>query len=199
MSAHLASPDPAAAAAFLILAMSAAGIAQVLWLRSPLAARFSQPVDLGLTLRGRRLFGDNKRLRGFMVLPAAAALSFALLGSVREALPGWLALGMWTLEPGHYAGLGFVAGLAFMLAELPNSFLKRQMDIDPGGQPRGPWLRAVFFAADRVDSLLGMLIAVSLLVPLPAATWMWMLLVAPAVHALFSSLLYASGVKARAL
>ena len=199
MSVQLAAPDPAGAAIFLVLAMSCAGIAQVLWLRSSLAAHFSQPVDLGIRLRGRRLFGENKQLRGFMVLPVAAALSFALLGSVREALPGWLALGMWALEPRQYAGLGFVAGLAFMLAELPNSFLKRQMGIDAGGQPRGRWLRAIFFAADRLDSLLGMLIAVSLLVPLPAATWMWMLLVGPAVHALFSSLLYASGVKARAL
>lgn len=199
MSTQLAAPDPAGAAVFLILAMSCAGIAQVLWLRSSLAAQFSQPVDLGIRLRGRRLFGENKQLRGFMVLPVAAALSFALLGWARESLPGWLALGMWALEPRQYAGLGFVAGLAFMLAELPNSFLKRQMDIDPGGQPRAPWLRAIFFAADRLDSLLGMLIAVGLLVPLPAATWIWMLLVAPAVHAFFSSLLYASGVKARAL
>jgi len=199
MRPDLAAPDPAGAAVFLILAMSCAGVAHVLWLRSRLAGQFSQPLDLGLTLRGRRLFGDNKRLCGFMVLPAAAALSFAVLGSLQPGLPGWLAQGMWELGPRRYAELGFVAGLAFMAAELPNSFLKRQLGIGPGEQPRRGPLRAVFLLADRLDSLLGMLIAVSLLVPLPAATWVWMLVLAPGVHALFSGLLHAVGVKARAL
>jgi len=199
MRVDLGAPEPIGAAMFLILAMSCAGIAHVLWLRSGLARHFAQPVDLGLTLRGRRLFGDNKRLRGFMVLPVAAALSFAALGSARGGLPQWLAQGMWALRPGQYALLGFVAGLAFMLAELPNSFLKRQLGVGPGEQPRQASLRAIFVVADRFDSLLGMLIAVSLLVPLSAATWIWMLLLAPAVHALFSGLLYAVGVKARAL
>lgn len=199
MSVDTAAPDPAGAAAFLILAMSVAGIAHVLWLRSTVATGFCQPVDCGLTLRGRRLFGDNKRWRGFLVLPVAAATSFAALGSARDWMPQWLAQGMWPLQVPQYALLGFVSGLSFMLAELPNSFLKRQLDIDPGDLAPGRGLRAAFFLADRLDSLLGMLIAVSLLVPVPALTWIWMLLVAPTVHALFSGLLYASGIKERAL
>jgi len=199
MNGPLVPPDPEGAAVFLIMAMSLAGIAHVLWLRSSVAVLFSQPVDLGLRLRGRRLFGDNKRLCGFMMLPVAAAASFALLGLLRDQLPAWLAQGMWSLRPGQYAGLGFAAGLAFMLAELPNSFLKRQLDVAPGSQPRNPWARAAFTCADRLDSLLGMLLAVSLLVPLPGLTWLWMLFFAPLVHGLFSVLLYASGVKSRAL
>jgi len=199
MNDALVAPDPAGAAAFLIVAMSLAGIAHVLWLRSGAAALFGQPVDFGLRLRGRRLFGDNKRLCGFMMLPVAAAASFALLGLLRERLPSWLAHGMWSLQPGQYALVGFAAGLAFMLAELPNSFVKRQLDVAPGSQPRNPWVRATFTCVDRLDSLLGMLLAVSLLVPLPGLTWLWMLLVAPMVHGLFSILLYASGVKSRAL
>jgi len=199
MSFDIAAPDPAGAAAFLILAMSGAGIAHVLWLRSSFATRFCRPVDLGCTLRGRRLFGDNKRWRGFLVLPVAAATSFAALGSARGSMPQWLAHGMWPLHATQYALLGFAAGLAFMLAELPNSFLKRQLGIDPGERARQRVLRVTFLLADRLDSLLGMLIAVSLLVPLPALTWIWMLLVAPTVHALFSGLLYASGIKERVL
>ncbi len=199
MNGPLVAPDPQGAAVFLILAMSLAGIAHVLWLRSRAAALFSRPVDFGLRLRGRRLFGDNKRLCGFMVLPVAAAASFTLLGVLRDVLPSWLAQGMWSLRPGQYAGLGFAAGLSFMLAELPNSFVKRQLDVAPGSQPRNPWARATFTCVDRLDSLLGMLLAVSLLVPLPGLTWLWMLVVAPLVHGLFSSMLYASGVKSRAL
>ena len=47
-------------AAFLLLAMTAAGAVHVIWLRSTLSRRFGWPIDGGLMLRGRRLFGDNK-------------------------------------------------------------------------------------------------------------------------------------------
>lgn len=192
-------PDALAAALFLVLAMSLAGCAHVLWLRSATARRFVRPVDGQFTLRGRRLFGDNKMLRGFLAMPLAAALVFALFGAFRESVPAWLADGMWPLPALRYAGLGFVCGLAFMLAELPNSFVKRQLDIAPGLPPAGPLLRWVFFIVDRCDSVLGVLVVVSLLLPLQAATWLWVLLLGPCLHALFSVVLYRLGLKARAL
>ena len=99
----------------------------------------------------------------------------------------------------QYALLGLACGLAFMLAELPNSFVKRQLGIGPGLPASRPLLRAVFFVVDRCDSVLGVLIAASLLVPLPAATWYWVLLLGPCVHAVFSVMLHRLGVKARAL
>ena len=71
--------------------------------------------------------------RGFMVLPVASSCAFAGLAYVRNALPEWLTNGMWGLPVTSYAFLGFISGLAFMLAELPNSFLKRQLGIVPGG------------------------------------------------------------------
>jgi CDP-2,3-bis-(O-geranylgeranyl)-sn-glycerol synthase len=52
---------------------------------------------------------------------------------------------------------------------------------------------------DRFDSVLGVLIVLSLLVPVPASTWVWVLLIGPGVHAIFSILLHRLGVKARAL
>ena len=192
-------PAPFATALFLLLGMSAAGCVHVLWLRSSAARRLTQPLDGGLTVRGRRLFGPNKMLRGLLALPLASSAFFALLGSLREALPPWLAAGMWSMTAAKYALLGFACGLAFMLAELPNSFLKRQLGIAPGLPAASPSLRTVFFVVDRCDSVLGVLIAASLLVPLQAATWGWVLLLGSGVHALFSLLLHRLGVKARAL
>lgn len=194
-----AAPAPFAAALFLLLAMSAAGGVHVLWLRSAAARRLTQPVDGGLTVRGRRLFGPNKMLRGFVAMPLASSLFFALFGSLREALPAWLADGLWRMPTPQYAVFGGACGLAFMLAELPNSFIKRQLGVAPGLPPSHPSLRAVFFVVDRCDSVLGVLIAASLLVPLPAATWGWVLLLGPVVHAIFSVALHRLGVKARAL
>ena len=193
------SADALARAAFLLVAMSVAGALHVLWLRSPLSRRFAWPVDGGLRVRGRRLFGDNKRVCGFMVLPPAAAMTFWLLGSFRESLPGFLAEGLWPLTPARYAGLGFLCGFAFMLAELPNSFLKRQLGIAPGRAPERPGLRVPVLLLDRFDSVLGVLIALSLLVPVPAATWFCVLALGPGVHALFSIVMHRIGIKARAL
>jgi CDP-2,3-bis-(O-geranylgeranyl)-sn-glycerol synthase len=192
-------PAPFAAALFLLVAMSAAGAVHVLWLRSAAARRWTQPVDGGLTVRGRRLFGPNKMLRGFVAMPLAGGLFFALFGASREALPVWLADGLWRMPTPQYAVFGAACGLAFMLAELPNSFVKRQLGVAPGLPPASPRLRAVFFVVDRCDSVLGVLIVASLLVPLPAATWGWVLLLGPCVHAIFSVALHRLGVKARAL
>ena len=193
------SQEALARAAFLLIAMSLAGAAHVLWLRTALSRRFGWPVDAGLTLRGRRLFGDNKRVCGFMVLPPMAALTFMLLGGGRDALPAFFAAGLWPLSAAQYAGLGLACGFAFMLAELPNSFLKRQLGVAPGQAPVQPWLRPLVLVIDRLDSVLGVLLALSLLVPVPAATWFWVLAFGPAVHAAFSIAMHALGIKARAL
>lgn len=197
MTVH--APEPVAAALFLVIAMSVAGGVHVLWLRSAAARRLTQPVDAGLTLRGRRIFGDNKMLRGFVAMPIAGAAIFALLGVCRASAPAWLASGMWPMSATQYAVLGFTCGLAFMAAELPNSFLKRQLDVAPGMPPAHPVLRVLFLVVDRFDSVLGVLIAASLLVPMPAATWLWVLVLGPGVHAVFSAILHRVGIKARAL
>lgn len=186
-------------ALLLVLAMSVAAVAHLLWLRSAWAKYFSQPVDCGMRLRGRRLFGDNKQLRGFIMLPLAAAASFASLPTLRDGLPAWLAAGLWQMPVTQYALLGFACGLAFMLAELPNSFIKRQLDVAPGQAAQQPLISIACALLDRLDSVCGVLLACYLLVPQAPFTWFWILVFGPALHACFSVLQYAMGLKGRAL
>jgi CDP-2,3-bis-(O-geranylgeranyl)-sn-glycerol synthase len=192
-------PQALPCAIFIIVAMSLAGLAHVLWLRSSLSARFRAPVDFNLTLGGRPVLGSNKMWRGFVVMPPAAALSFWILGSLHDSLPAWIEAGMWRLSPERYALLGFASGLAFMAAELPNSFAKRQLGVAPGMAPRNRGLAAAFFIVDRVDSVLGVLLVLTLMAPVPPRTWFWVLLFGPGVHWLFSAWMYRLKVKARAL
>ena len=56
----------------------------------------------------------------------------------------------------------------------------------------------ICFVVDRVDSILGALIAVSVVVPTPPMMWAYVLLIGPGIHLVFSALLYRLGVKARA-
>jgi CDP-2,3-bis-(O-geranylgeranyl)-sn-glycerol synthase len=137
--------------------------------------------------------------RGLMVMPVAAAGAFAGLAYFRDELPGWLGRGMWPLPPTSFAMLGLASGLAFMLAELPNSFLKRQLDVAPGQAPTRRAVAALCFVLDRIDSTIGVLLVLSLLVPVPPQTWLWALLIGAAAHGLFSMLLHALHIKARPL
>jgi CDP-2,3-bis-(O-geranylgeranyl)-sn-glycerol synthase len=192
-------PDPVAAALFLVVAMSLAGCVHVAWLKSARSRCLAQPIDCGVIVRGRRLFGENKRVRGFVAMPLAGAAAFALLGGTRGLLPARLGLDIWPLSAVGYALLGLACGTAFMLAELPNSFVKRQLGIGPGEPATSLRLRAVFFVVDRCDSVLGALVVASLLVPMAPLTWLWVLILGPCLHAAFSVLLHRLGEKARAL
>ena len=181
----------------ILIALSAAGLAHGIWMRSPRSLRYSVPLDGGHTFRGRRVFGDNKTLRGFMVLAPVAGCAFFLLGMMRDAGVAWLRPGLWGLDPFALFGVGAWAGFCFMAGELPNSFLKRQWRIEPGDVPRTGGRRLFCLVVDRLDSTLAVLLGMALVVDLHAQTWVAVLLLGPAVHFGFSVLLYWVGVKRR--
>jgi len=191
-------PDPFAEALFIIVAFVIAGLAHSAWLGSRWSSTLAIPLDGGLRVRGRRLFGDNKTVRGFVVMIPAAALSFTGLFIVLSLILPSVAESLWPLTRFGYLSLGAWAGFGFMAGELPNSFAKRQLDVAPGRPPKGRAGAAVSFVVDRLDSIVGMLAAVSLVSPTPWKTWLFVLVIGPAVHLAFSILLYRLGVKERA-
>ncbi len=187
-------PDPVACGCFLLLAFVVAGTAQTAWFAAPASRRFAQPLDAGLTLRGRRLFGENKTRRGFVVMVPASAAAFALL-AVLAGDPA--ALGLWSLSISGYALAGTIAGFGFMAGELPNSFVKRQLGIVPGGAPRRSLASACQFAVDRLDSGIGMLLALNVFVAVSWRTVAVVLIAGPFIHWTFSVLMFHLGLKPR--
>jgi CDP-2,3-bis-(O-geranylgeranyl)-sn-glycerol synthase len=183
-----------ACAWFLLGAFVLAGMAQTAWFKAPLSRRFSRPIDRGATFRGRRVFGEHKTLRGFVVMIPAAAVSFAALAA---AVGDPAAAGLWPLTLAGYAGLGACAGFGLMAGELPNSFIKRQLGIRPGECPPSRAAATAQFVADRIDSGLGMLLAVSAIVRTPAMTWLLVLAIGPSIHWAFSVLMFHLGLKTR--
>ena len=184
--------DPIACGLFLLAAFTLAGIAQTWWFATPISRRFAQPLDGGRRWRGRRVFGDHKTIRGFVAMVPGSAAAFALLGTAAPP-----SVGLWPLSPLEYATLGALAGFGFMAGELPNSFLKRQLDIPPGAAATTSPATALQFAVDRLDSGLGMLTVLSLAVPTPWRTWALVLTVGPFIHWSFSVLMFRLGLKAR--
>jgi hypothetical protein len=186
--------SPVACAWFLLAAFVLAGMAQTAWFAAPVSRRFSQPIDGGATFRGRRLFGEHKTVRGFVVMVPAAAIAFAALA---VAIGNPAGAGLWPLTVAGYAGLGACAGFGFMAGELPNSFVKRQLGIRPGQAPRHRLGAAAQFLMDRLDSGVGMLLALSAIVSTPALTWLLVLSVGPSIHWAFSVLMFQLGLKSR--
>jgi CDP-diglyceride synthetase len=189
--------DPLSCALFLTVAFIVAGFAHSAWFRLPASRRLMIPLDGGAHFRGRRVFGDNKTVRGFVVMVPAAAVAFAALFALLSRVSPSFAATLWPITVSGYAALGAAAGLGFMLGELPNSFIKRQLDIAPGMPARSRVGAIIGFIVDRTDSILGMLVVVSLVTPTPWLTWVYGLLIGPGIHLAFSVLLYRLGVKPR--
>lgn len=188
--------DSFSCALFLIFSFVLAGIAQTIWFRSQFSHQFKVPLDLGLTCCGRRIFGENKTLRGFIIMLPATAASFFILGLLFSK-QSYFSIRIWPLTPLAFAALGLCAGLGFMIGELPNSFVKRQLDIPPGNAPQCSFAKVLFFMIDRFDSIIGMLLAVSLFVPTTWLMWLYVAIIGPVIHWFFSVILYWCGVKGR--
>ena len=106
-------------------------------LHGPVMARdlfkgLKKPLDGGATLRGRRLFGDNKTVRGAIFMTAGPALLSVLLRRserYEERLPP-------EVRQASPLVFGALIGASVVIGELPNSFAKRQFGIAPGTQRR---------------------------------------------------------------
>jgi CDP-archaeol synthase len=182
---------------FIILSFILAGIAQTVWLRSRQSRRFAQPLDRGRTWRGRRIFGDNKTWKGLVVMIPAVGLAFLTMRCLFGLRESWLEQ-LWPHGLFIYLWLGCAAGLGYALGELPNSFIKRQLDIPPGQIARtgtGKWLN---FFIDQTDSVIGALVALIPFVHIPWQAAFAILLTGPVVHWIFNVVLKLLGLKSRA-
>jgi len=112
-----------------------------------------KPVDLEATFRGRRIFGDNKMLRGFIIMPVGTFLSVLIIGHLitRIGVSVDNLIFDYTFA-GSYKALLY--GLAYSAGELPNSFIKRQLGIAPGMRANSKHVRDLFDFFDKADSLL---------------------------------------------
>jgi hypothetical protein len=150
-------------APWLLLPVLGAPLAHAPVLQRDLMARLARPLDGALSVRGQRLFGDNKTVRGALVMSTgtvAAAVALHRSEWFRDRLPEPLRdAGPWRYGPLMAAGV--VGG------ELPNSFFKRQLGIAPGRQRWTPGgVALVLF--DQGDFVVGIWLA---LLPIYRMPW----------------------------
>ena len=113
-----------------------AGLVHILVIKYDLLPSLTSiPLDAGLKFRDRRLFGPNKTLRGAVTMIVSVTILMALEANVchhtvvgaRLAIVDFSLISPWIW--------GLLLGMGCVIGELPNSCLKRQLDIKPGDRP----------------------------------------------------------------
>lgn len=186
-------------------------VAQVVWLSMPLliaggihmvlvkrnALPFLRiPLDGHVRFRGRRLFGENKTWRGFAVMIPGCILLVGLQTLLWVQFPAVRDLSFFDYSARSPFVVGAVMAVGYLLGELPNSFIKRQVGIEPG--ITWPGIKGMFFSLlDQMDSVLGFLLFMPLYwVP----SWreaMAIFLVGAGLHVAFNVFFYTLGVRKR--
>lgn len=180
--------------AYLLLPLLGGAAVHGLCMRFGWLAFLARPMDGGRRHRGRPLFGRSKTFRGPVLVAVGAAAVFTLqrrllhgLGPIASIelvdyaqLPGW-----W---------LGLLAGAVAELFELPNSFVKRRLGIEPGGTTRGG-LGVVFYLWDQLDVLMGFWLVFAFAVPVTPLRIGISLVIVGAVHPLLTLVGYGLGMR----
>ena len=158
---------------FPIAILVCAGASNMVFVKAPILGGLSRPMDGGIRLRdGMRLFGDNKTWKGFFGMIALTAIWLAIAGWLAANFPHIQSLSVIPFEelrfPFNVWFFGAMWGLAYVLAELPNSFLKRRIDIPPGENARE--IKGLFFLVlDQADSVIACVLVLSLF---SSITWL---------------------------
>ncbi|MBR1824799.1 MAG: CDP-archaeol synthase [Ruminococcus sp.] len=171
-----------------------AGVMNMVFTKNSLYRRNNRPIDNGRILSdGRRLFGDNKTVNGFIGMTVSGGLAQMILGAVcsfvpsmercnrlYEAFPNTLAVNLFT---------GLFFGFAYALFELPNSFIKRRIGIHDGKTGSGA-VGVLFFIIDQIDSLIGVALCLSVLCRISVWEYFGCLLVGAFTHIAVNLILY---------
>ena len=122
----------------------------------------AKPVDFGLKLRGKRLFGENKTIRGFVLGISGGVLTGFFQFLLRD-VHFFSSISYVDYTLANSIIIGAVFGFAALFGDAVESVMKRQTGIAPG-KP--------FIPFDQLDYVLGIILFSFLLKPM---TWQMML------------------------
>lgn len=170
------------------------GILNMVFCKLPILGFLKKPIDAGKCLYdGKRIFGDNKTWKGFIGYMFLGTLTNLIWGSCCKASLALASHDFFYL--GHSNTIqynllcGLLLGTAYALFELPNSFLKRRIGIEPGKTMKG-WQKAFFVFLDQADSIFGCVLVVCIFHPLPVWFYFVFVIVGAVTHIIFNMLLY---------
>jgi CDP-diacylglycerol--serine O-phosphatidyltransferase len=120
-------------------------------------------------------FGTNKTWRAFLIVPIFNVLFLVLIGEFAK------------LEIPNLYLLGLGLGLTYLVFELPNSFIKRRVGIQPG--EKGQKYAQLVILIDKMDSAFGVILLYFLMGYIAIVPAIYLFLLAVITHFSISYLL----------
>ena len=182
-------------ATWLVLPVVLGGLGHVAVLKTNVLRSLAVPIDNGARLRGRPVFGENKTWRGIALMTGLTALTSGAQAALARRNRWTSALDVLQSARVNAWLTGALCGLTYCLAELPNSFVKRQLGIAPGA--RATRASRLQYVVDQADSVAGCLLALRLLYRAAARELITAFALGITVHIGIDQLIYAIGVKSR--
>lgn len=129
-----------------------------------------------------RNFGPNKTWRGFIFVPFLNILFLLLFNFV------------FNLKLNNAIPLGFFLGLAYVALELPNSFIKRKLNIKAGETSTNK--NYFFMLVDKIDSAFGVALVYFFLSSITLTEALLLMLICSLTHVFMSLILVFIKIKA---
>lgn len=175
-----------------------AGVINMIFTKTSVYKKYRYPIDGGKKLRDdKRLFGDNKTWIGFFSMIIFTSLSQAIWGYIcnfnlffgKNYLYNYVEN---TLLNNFFIGALF--GLAYVLCELPNSYIKRRIDIAPGKTVSG-LKGSICYLFDQIDSIIGVTLVLCIWCEMTLSQFLLYIFLGGITHIVINLILY--GLKIR--
>lgn len=170
-----------------------AGIFNMIFTKTNLYKKNKFPIDFGRNfVDGKRLFGDNKTYIGFISMVLFCILFQVIWGKMASYFNFENNNELYLIYDNtiHFNILvGFLFGFTYMICELPNSFIKRRINIIPGKTDKG--IKGIlFFVIDQIDSLIGVFFVLMLLNNMSFYRYLLYLFIGALTHIVINLILF---------
>lgn len=166
-----------------IIPLAFAGALHMVVVKNNLLPRLAVPIS-------KKWFGVSKTWRGILCMPLFTSLGFYIVFTIFNVNSGYASFDLSRYAP---AELGLMLGLAYVIAELPNSLMKRRMGIPSGELPDKH--KMLFILADQLDSVVGCGLVYVLVAGMPVTTFIYLVLIGLYIAFAVKNILYHLGYK----
>jgi CDP-diacylglycerol--serine O-phosphatidyltransferase len=166
-----------------IIPLAFAGALHMLVVKNNLLPQLAMPIN-------KKWFGVSKTWRGVLCMPLFTALGFYIVFTLFNVNSGYASFDLSRYSP---IELGLMLGLAYIMAELPNSWMKRRMGIPSGELPDKN--RMLFIIADQLDSVVGCGLVYVIVIGMPVTTFISLILIGLYIAFAVKNILYHLGYK----
>ena len=169
------------------------GVFNMIWCKVPVLNCLKYPMDFNKKfIDGKRIFGDNKTWKGF--------IGYILISTICTIIWGFICNATILNKYNFFYVnnnntflfnmlIGFLLGLAYALFELPNSFMKRRLNIEEGKTTTG-LKKILFIFIDQSDSVIGCALVVWLFYDLGIKLFLFYILLGALTHIVVNMILY---------